>query len=141
MASANLDLVRSIFTAWERGDYSSVAWAHPEIEYVIADGPAPGSWTGLDGMAEAARDFLGVWEELRIEATDYRELDHERVLVLTERGGRGKRSGVDLDQMRTKGAHLFEVRGGKVTRAVVYMNRENALGALGLAPEAGSQRA
>ena len=29
MASANL---RSLFTAWERGDYSSVEWAHPEIE-------------------------------------------------------------------------------------------------------------
>ena len=94
--SANLDLVRSIYADWERGDRSSVEWAHPEIELVIADGPSPASATGLAGMAEAARDFVSAWEDLRTEAEEYRELDSGRVLVITTRSGRGGTSGLEI---------------------------------------------
>jgi ketosteroid isomerase-like protein len=134
--SANLELVRSICAAWERGDFSSTEWAHPEIEFVIADGPSPGSWAGLAGMAEGYRDWLSAWEEWRGEAEEFRELDSERVLVLDRRSGRGKTSGLELGQMRTQGAALLHVRDGKVTRLVLYWDRERALADLGLTHEA-----
>jgi ketosteroid isomerase-like protein len=137
--SPNLDLVRSIFSAWERGDFGSAQWADPQIEWVLADGPAPGSSRGLVGMAEGTRDWLDAWEGYRIEADEYRELDDERLLVLTRYGGRGKTNGLELGQMRPKGAHVFHVRGGKLTRLVAYFDDERALADLGLAPEAGSQ--
>jgi len=137
--SANLDLVRSIFSAWGRGDFSSYEWAHPEIECVIADGPEPVSSTGLVGMAEGWRDFLSTWEEgYRTEADEYRELDGERVLVINRYIGRGKTSGLELGQIGTKGATLFQVRGGKVMKIVLYFDWEHALADLGLEPEADS---
>ena len=132
MASANIDLVRSIYAAWARGYFSSTEWAHPEIEYVIADGPSPGSWTGLARMAEALRDFLNAWEGHRIDVDEYRELDDERVLVLIHRTGLGKSSGLGLGHMQTKGANLFHVRDDRVTRLVLYFDPRRALADLGL---------
>jgi ketosteroid isomerase-like protein len=131
--SRNLELVRSICAAWERGDFTSVGWAHPDIEFVIADGPEPGLWTGRTGMGQRMRDWLSVWEDWRTEAEEFRELDAERVLVLLQFSGRGKTSGLAVGQMRAEVAHLFHLRAGKVTRSVIYFNRENAVADLGLA--------
>ena len=132
--------MRSIYAAWERGDFGRAEWAHPDIKYVFADGPAPGTWTGLAGMAEVWRDWLSAWEDMNVEAQEYRELDDERVLVLSRYSGRGKTSGLELGQMGTKGATLFHIRDGKVTRFVGYWDRERALADLGLATEADLQR-
>ena len=121
-----------IYAAHERGDFSSVEWAQPEIEYVVADGPEPGTWSGRSGLAEVARGLLNAWEGYRAEAEEYRELDDERVLVLIRRSGRGKRSGVDLEQIASEGAVLYHLRDGKVTKQIVYFERDRALADLGL---------
>ncbi|MEA2153267.1 MAG: hypothetical protein QOI18_1500 [Solirubrobacteraceae bacterium] len=131
--SENLDLVRSIYAEWERGEYGSAEWAHPKIECVYADGPSPRSSVGLAEMAAGSRDYLSAFEEYRQEAKEYRELDAERVLVLIDRSGRGKVSGLELGQMMTQGAHVFHVRDGKVTRFIAYWDRQRALAELGLA--------
>jgi ketosteroid isomerase-like protein len=132
--SENLDLVRSIYADWERGDYSSVEWADPAIDYVIlrAAGLPSVNAKGLTEMRDAARANIEVWAQLRIAAEEYRELDSERVLVLDDVSGRGKRSGLEIGQLGGAGAHLFHVRGGVVTRVVVYEDRDSALADLDL---------
>ena len=130
--SENLDLVRSIYSAQERGDWSSADWADPEIEFVFAGGPSPGRWVGVGAMGEVWRDYLSALEDYRVEVEEYRELDGERVLVLIHHQGRGKTSGLELGQMQTKSAVLFHVRDGKVTRFVVYWDRDRALADFGL---------
>jgi ketosteroid isomerase-like protein len=138
MASPNVVLVRSIYAAWERGDFGSTEWADPEIEFVLSGGIADGAWTGLAGMAEGWRTYLSAWEDLRSEVDEYRELDEERVLVLTRLTGRGRTSGLELGQMRAKGATLLHINGGKVTKLVVYADADHALADLGLAPDTGA---
>jgi ketosteroid isomerase-like protein len=131
--SENLNLVRSIYAPWERGDFTSVEWAHPEIELVGADGLAHGSWKGPATSAEAfERDFLSAWEDARFLVDEYRELDEERTLALAHYSGRGKTSGLELAQMRTKVAALFHVSRGKVTRLVIYWVADRALADIGL---------
>jgi ketosteroid isomerase-like protein len=125
--------VRSIYADWERGDYSSAKWAHPEIEFVIADLPDRGASKGVAAAAEAWDEFLDAWEGHRVETEEYRELDAERVLVFGRFVARGKASGLDVQQTRTEGANLFHVRDGQVTRLVIYFDRRRALADLGLA--------
>jgi ketosteroid isomerase-like protein len=125
--SANLELVRSIFTDWERGDFSSAEWADPEIEFVLTDGPEPASWSGLAAMAHAMRGWLSSWEDYRLEAEEYREPDDERVLVFFNQSGRGKASGLELAKRWPKAACLFLLRDGKVTRLVTYFDRDRVV--------------
>jgi ketosteroid isomerase-like protein len=130
--SENLDLVRSLFAAWERGDFSRADWADPEIEFMYADGPEPGSRKGRGRMADAWRNELRDWRDYRVLAESYREVDHERVLVFTSVSGRGKASGVDADALSQHGAGLLSVRHGKVVKIVLYWDRDRALADLGL---------
>jgi ketosteroid isomerase-like protein len=129
--SENLDLVRSIYAHWERGDYfSSVDWAHPEVEFVVVDGPSPGGLTGASAVEQNWRVFQETWDDYLITAEDYRKLDAERVLVLVALSGRGKASGLE---MRQAGANIFTLRAGKVVALTIYWDRERAFADLGLA--------
>ena len=136
--SANLELVTSICAAWELGDYNSAEWAHREIQLVRVDGPDPGTWTGLEGLAAATRFRLSARHDFRIEPEAFREIDDECVLVLGRLSGRGKKSGLELGQLQAQGLALFHVHDGTVTRIVVYFDRERAFAELGLPPEVGS---
>lgn len=134
MSSNNLDLVRSIYADWERGDWSSASWAHPQIEYVMVDEPGSQPSRGVAAMAKAWRSFLSAWEAYRLEPVEYRQLGDERVLVMVHAYGRGKSSGVELSESTrgSGGANLFHIRDGRVVRLEAYFDRENALADLGL---------
>jgi ketosteroid isomerase-like protein len=131
--SPNLDLVRSIYAASERGDFSSAEWADPDIEFAFVDGPEPGQWTGLDEMSERFGEWLRAWTEFRAEPQEFVVVDDQRILVLVQNSGRGRASGLGVEQRSV--ANSFELRAGKVTRLVIYWNTNRAFADLGLAAE------
>jgi ketosteroid isomerase-like protein len=104
----------------------------PRDRVLWLGGPSPGRWTGRAGAAEAFRNYLSAWEDYRLEAEAYRELDEELVLVLFHASGRGKTSGIKIAQITRNAAALFHVRNGKVARLVMYWDSEHALAHLGL---------
>ena len=132
MSQENVKVVRSICADWERGDYSWTEWQRADTEFVMADGPNPGRWVGEGGIGEGWGDFLGAWEDFRQVVDEYRDLDDERVLVLFRFSGRGKRSGLEVEQIASQAGGLFHVQDGKVTRIVLYFDRAAALEAVGL---------
>ena len=132
LVSSNLDLVKSIYAAWERGDWSSADWADPDIEFTVVGGLDSGSWKGVAAMAEAWATQLRAWQDLRAVPEEFRQLDGDRVLVLMKNEGRGRGSGFDLSEISTKAANVFTVRDGKVVSLSIYPDRSRALGDLGL---------
>ena len=133
--SANIDLVRSIYAAWEVGDFTTTDWADAAIEVVWPDGPLPGTWSGLAEAETGWREFLDSWDDYRVAAEEYRAPDDDLVLALVTYAARGKASGVQVALSGATGANLFRTRDGRVTRLVLYWDRDRALADLGLTPE------
>jgi ketosteroid isomerase-like protein len=137
--SANLDLVKSIFDAWERGDWSSADWADPEIDFEMIGGLHTGRWKGIGQMGDAWGTMVRAWDGLRAIPDEFRELDDGRVLVLLRNEGRGRGSGIEIGEISVKAANVFTIRGGKVTHLALYWDRDVAFGDLGLAEGKGPE--
>jgi uncharacterized protein len=132
MAPGNADLIRPIYEAWSRGNWRPRFEVYDEhMEWGWSD-----EFPDLDGVFEDRRDpnprlqsWLGEWDRWRVEAEEYVELgDH--VVVLASYHGRGKASGVEVHQ---QGAHVFELRDGKVVRLEIFADRDKAIESVGMA--------
>jgi ketosteroid isomerase-like protein len=130
--SENLDLVRSIYADWERGDWSSSEWAHNDVEFVAADGPWASSVEGKRAMAEGWRQYLEAWQDVRARPDEFRAVGGGRILVLHTWSARGKASGLSVEQMEARSAVLFHIADGKVSKLVAYQDRRLAFADLGL---------
>ena len=136
MTEANVDLVRSIYEAWEAGDFSRVEeWAHPEIECASFGGPIAGGYLGTAAIEAGWRALLETLDNVKPQAQEIRDIDEERVLVLSCLRGRDKDSGEPVEQLR---ANLFRIRDGRVVRLIFYWNRGRAFADLGLRPDGSS---
>ena len=127
---ADLELVKGIYRAWERGDFSSVEWAHPDISF---DVPGPNREThGVEQMGRSWLDWLRAYGGLRIEAKSFHRAG-EAIVVEQVFHGEGRASGIPLDQIA--GAAALTVRDGKVIRFRGYTNLADALADTGTADQ------
>jgi hypothetical protein len=127
MAAGNAELIKPIFEQWGQGNWQ------PRFE--VYDPHIEWGWSeefpeGLEGVFEDRRDpnprlhtWLSPWEDWRVEAEEYLEIgDH--VVVLARYRGRGKGSGFEVE---SEGAHVFELRDGKVVRLEIFNDRDRAI--------------
>lgn len=96
--------------------------------HLIGVGGEPVYYAGASGIREFFRDVAQSWESFRFEATDLRDLG-DRVLVLGDVRGRGRLSGVDVDD---RWGWLVELRDGRATGLRGFLDQREALAAAGL---------
>jgi ketosteroid isomerase-like protein len=130
MSQENVEVVRHMCEAFLAGDlaaaldvlHADVTW-HGTIGGIEEGRTAHGHDEVIEGFVESLRD----WERHSLEAEDYLDAG-DRVVVLWHEVGRGKRSGVEVE---TRTAVVYTVRGDEVVEVQGYMDRRQALEAVG----------
>jgi len=89
----------------------------------------PDVYEGHDGVGRLGRDVADVWEEFRLEPERFVDAG-DKVVVIEKRYGRGKGSGVRVEQ---RSAVIWTLRDGKVLALETEFAPEEALRAAGVA--------
>jgi ketosteroid isomerase-like protein len=133
VSSANAELVRRGYEAWNQGDIEAVfAFLDPEIRWEgYTHIPESGTLAGRDEVRAWLGRFLEAWEELDIEVTDLIE-NKDQVIALVRFRALGKESRVEVDG--GVDAHVWTVRDGKAVGVRLYQGTRDALEGLGLTP-------
>jgi ketosteroid isomerase-like protein len=135
MSGENIELVRGVIDAHDRGDFATVFAAYdPEIEWHIERvGPlAPDSepvYHGHDGVRAFWRVWFAAWERADFEYEEFIDAGDSVITILSQRV-RGRASGVELEW--NSYAQVWTVQDGKIVRVEFFPNRVQAIEAVGL---------
>jgi ketosteroid isomerase-like protein len=134
MSQQNVEIVRRMYEAWLASDFSTV---YATLDESIELNPDPeAAWVGIgevyrghDGMRSYMRSVYEAFDEYRPEIEQLIDAG-DQVLTLAIEHGRGRGSGAEVEAHKT--AHLWTLRDGKAVRLDLYLNRDEALKAVGL---------
>jgi len=135
MSQENVEVVKWLVDAFNRRDLTGFASKlHEDVEWVpalitrVEAGPAD-EFRGVEGFwrwVAATDEAMSVF---RIEAEAYRDLGDDRVLLLGVLAGQGRASGAEV---RAELGQVFTIRDGRVVSYRGYLDRAEALEAVGL---------
>ena len=127
MSQENVEIVRLILTAWERGNFGAPAevfdpevtfetWMPDTAENVVARGFAE--------LEAFTRDWLAQWRGYRIVEDEFQAVGPDKVFVAVRQLARGRHSGVEVE---SPGFSVWTLRDGKVVKLSLHYDRDNAL--------------
>jgi ketosteroid isomerase-like protein len=134
MSQENVEVIRRMYERWLEDDPSLFEAFDPEIELY----PDPGAdWVGVDdtyrghdGVRAYMRQVYEALEDYRPEIEELRD-EGDKVITLAIEHGRGRGSGAVVEARKT--AHVWTMRANKAIRLDLYLDRDRALRAVGLA--------
>jgi ketosteroid isomerase-like protein len=126
----NVEMVRGAYEAIARDDWDAVfEAADPDLEFVPPGrSPSSAPVRGLEEVRAWYTDQQETVGDLSVEVEELIEAD-QFIVALIRLGIRPQ--GADAD-FELRIAHLWTLRGGKLTRCEIFPERENALEAAGL---------
>ena len=132
MSQENVEIVRRVWEAAERGDGRAVfALYDPAIVWESRyTGPIErgGLYHGHDGVRRFFREWFEAFATYHAQAETFIEAG-DRVVVGYRVSGRGKGSGIEVEMARW---NVYEIRNGLVIRVEVFKSEAEALEAAGL---------
>jgi ketosteroid isomerase-like protein len=131
MSQANVALVRRGYEAFAQGDLeAALAMLHPDVRIEDHDRSleTPTTYDGPDGLLSLFAAVNEGFSDVRYIPEDATDVG-DRVLVEVRRTGRGTASGAHVDERQF---HVWDVVAGRAVRFRVYLERDQALEAVGL---------
>jgi ketosteroid isomerase-like protein len=131
MSEDNVEIVRRLYEAWGKGEYSAALDSiDPEVEVDLVVGglALDGAYRGHGKIAEMQRAFWAEFEDPQNEIEELIPIGDD-VVVRVRFSGRGKRSGIKVDMLLW---HMWRLREGKVVRWWLRPSKREALEAAGL---------
>ena len=132
MSQENVEVVRSIFEAFNRRDLDTwLGYWTDDVDYRAIEGALDdrGPIKGKDALRAFMQDWLDTFDDLKAEPLELIDAADEQVVTVLRFGGRAKLSGVETDLTY---AELWTLRDGKVAWGRQYWTRDQALEAAGL---------
>jgi uncharacterized protein len=123
MTSRNIDSLQQAYAAFAAMDVPAVlSVMSDDVEWDASDALAhTGVFHGHEGVIEYLRGLAGVWEDFHLEPDQYVEAgDGRNVMVLGVTRGRLVETG---EQVEARFAHIGEVKGGKIVRFKICLDR------------------
>ena len=129
MSRENVEVVRELYRAWNRGDPGFAFYA-PDVEWDVSRWAPdlPEVARGHEEVRDQLGPFLGMWDEVHFEPERFIEQGDTVVVTVTLRT-RGKGSGITVS---AHVAHVYTLRDGLVTSFVLYPDLSQAIEAVGL---------
>lgn len=134
MSAANVEVVRGVIEAHERGDFATVFAAYdPGIEWHLARVMMPATdlepvYHGHEGVRVFWRQWFAAWETAGFEYEEFIDAGDHVVTVLSQRV-RGRTSGVELEW--NSYGQMWTIQDSKIVRVEFFPTRGEALEAVG----------
>ena len=132
MSSANVEIVRRAFEAWNSGDAeNAIELLDPDIEWRLPPNfPDAQAWHGRDAVVQGLTAVAGAWDEFHIDVQELIDAG-DRVVALVRFHGRAAITGLDLGGVSVDG-QVWTLRNGKAVDVQMYNGRSEALRAAGI---------